>query len=129
MAHPILLDLTAEARDWNRMVVLSTVVETMETVKAVVLSTTVTSENRMLIIRPCGTTIGIGVLGVEQTVLGALTPFQEGAANHQVVDLVLEWLMQNDEKFPNSEGVIVAIRTGGPTMSASDLEARCSSLS
>jgi len=84
----------------------------------------------MLIIRPCGTTIGIGVLGVEQAALGALTPFQEGAANHEVVDVVLEWFMQNDEDFPNSDGVIVATRTGSnPAMSASDLDARCSSLS
>jgi hypothetical protein len=84
----------------------------------------------MLIIRPCGTTIGIGVLSVEQAALEALTPFQEGAANHEVVDLIVERFMQDDEEFPNSRGVIVAIRTGSnPMMSASDLDARCSSVS
>ena len=122
-------ELSAEAREWNQLVVLSTTSDKIFCVSVVVLSKTIEREVSLLAMAPTGETLGIMKCGVEEEAMPALTAYDENAADFEVLNIIFEDIageVEND--FPDSEGVIVAVRNGNPRMSRSELARRLLSL-
>ena len=121
--------LSDAAREWNQLVLLTTVSDKIVCVKVVVLSNTIEKEVSLLCMMPTGETLGIMKCGIEEEAMPPLTPYSDDAADYEVLDMIIEDISsEGDPEFPDSEGVVVAVRDGNPRMSRTELAARRRSL-
>ena len=120
-------ELNAEARDWNQLVVLTTISESNKSycITAVVRSTTIGHDIELLAMTPQGHPLAIGTFGVDEAVTPMRAPYREDAEHYVVAGLVIEDISDEpDDEFPHSEGVVAAGRAGNHTLSRAELAAR-----
>ena len=81
-------ELTAEAREWNRLVATSTVSDSMEVIRAVVVDSTITTRLRMFCFSSGGAPLCEGVFLVEEdSMLQAFSPFVSSADRASIIDV------------------------------------------
>ena len=98
----------ADANEWNRLVVLSTISDDLHVVKAVCLDTTPSSSPRttFFCLTPHGQPVTTGVFLMEDGLEAVLTPYNDSDRTHKVMDVVFS----TEDVDSDVDGVVVALR-------------------
>ena len=106
------------ASDWNRLVVLSTLIDDLFLVKCVCVDESPHQTNRVTLfcMTSDGTPLAEGVFKTEEGFERCFAPFDANDTHHRVMDMVFQ-----DDNDNSIEGVILSIRDPDQMISNSNL--------